>query len=83
MKAGLIALTIAATFITAIPQSSEGRTSRRHGYCTYVLHDDYSRSNALSPMSSVYPAANWGPFFQCHMYYAPVSVYLPAAPAPD
>jgi hypothetical protein len=41
------------------------------------LHYDYSHSNSLSPDSYIYPAANWGPFFQCRMYYSPVYVDQP------
>ena len=45
-------------------------------YCGYSLRYDYSHSNFLSPRSYLYPAANWGPFFQCRLYVTPV-VYLP------
>jgi hypothetical protein len=77
MKAGLIALALAAVVLAATPQSSEARAYRHH-YCTYFPHYDYTHSNQLSPMSYIYPVANWGPFFQCHMYVSPVVVVLPA-----
>jgi hypothetical protein len=78
MKARLIVLALAAVVTAATPQSSEARGYR---HCTYFLHYDYAHSNALSPMSTIYPAANWGPFFQCHMYVGPVLVLL-RTPAP-
>jgi hypothetical protein len=77
MKAALVALavvTIAA--LTAAPAEA-----RRHHRYAYSCHqsDDYTRGNSLSGMSYIYPAANWGPFFHCRMYYSPV---ISAAPAP-
>ena len=51
--------------------------AHRSGYCLHALHYDYSHSNSLSPYSYIYPAANWGPFFQCRMYYSPVYAYEP------
>jgi hypothetical protein len=78
MKAKLILLALAAAVAAATPQASEARAYR---HCSYFLHYDYTHTNALSPMSTIYPAANWGPFFQCHMYVSPVLVALPT-PAP-
>jgi len=49
----------------------------RYGYCLHTLHFDYSHSNSLSPHTYIYPAANWGPFFQCRMYVSPVYAYQP------
>jgi hypothetical protein len=75
MKAALVALavvTIAA--LTAGPAEAH----RHHRYAHYAHYygchqsDDYTHGNALSGMSSIYPAANWGPFFRCRMYYSPV-----------
>ena len=43
----------------------------RHHRC-YGPYYDYSHSSFLSPLSYVFPAANWGPFFYCRMYYSPV-----------
>jgi hypothetical protein len=74
MKVRLIVPALAAAIATATPHSSEARGYR---HCTYFLHYDYAHSNALSPMSTIYPAANWGPFFQCHTYIGPVFVLLP------
>ena len=72
MKAALVALavvTIAA--LTAAP--AEAHRHHRHAYFHSCHHyDDYTKSNALSGMSYIYPAANWGPFFACRMYYSPV-----------
>jgi hypothetical protein len=81
MKVGLVVLAVAAVVTTATLKPSEARSYRHYGYCTHFLLYDYTHSNALSPMSYIYPAANWGPFFQCHVYLAPI-VYLPASPAP-
>jgi hypothetical protein len=69
-----LAMALVVTALTAAP--SEART-HRHRYCTAYLHYDYSQSNALSPLSIIIPAANWGPFFQCQLYYGP-ALYLPA-----
>jgi hypothetical protein len=78
MKVGPIALAVAAVVATAAGGPSEARThAHRHGYCGYGLHYDYSHSNFLSPLSYIYPAANWGPFFDCRMYYSPVVAYQP------
>jgi hypothetical protein len=83
MKAALVALavvTIAA--LTAAPAEAH----RHHRYAHYAhyygchMSDDYTHSNALSGMSYVYPAANWGPFFRCRMYTSPV-ISAPLAPA--
>lgn len=68
MKAGSIALAVAG-FVALAAGPAEAR--HRHG-CGYGLYYDYSHSNLLSPLSYVFPAANWGPFFQCHMYYTPI-----------
>jgi hypothetical protein len=75
MKTAVIALVTAAV-VTALTAAPCEARSHGHRYCTAYLHYDYSHSNALSPLSYIYPAANWGPFFQCHLYYAP-ALYLP------
>jgi hypothetical protein len=54
--------------------------AHKHRYCGYGLHYDYTHSNALSPDSYIYPAANWGPFFQCHMYYGQSTSRSPIRP---
>jgi hypothetical protein len=76
MKGGVIALAMAAAVWAATPQSSDARGYRYH-YCTFIPHYDYTHSNSLSPMSYIYPAANWGTFFQCHVYLSSVQVVLP------
>jgi hypothetical protein len=81
MKAGRVALAVIAIAAVTTGQA-EARIHHRHGHYGCQLYDDYTRSNALSGLSYIYPAANWGPFFRCHMYsvyYAPV-VVAPAAP---
>lgn len=79
MKARTIALALTAGFLAAAPTTSEARIHLHYGYCSHFLHYDYSHGNALSAISYIYPAANWGPFFQCHMYSTPVLVLpLPA-----
>jgi hypothetical protein len=76
---GLIAAAIGLVVALASgPSQARGYAHRHHHYCGYGLHYDYSHSNSLSPMSYIYPAANWGPFFQCHMYQGPVVMAAPA-----
>jgi hypothetical protein len=73
MRTGSIAFVIAVVTAAAASAPSEARTyGYKHRYCGYGPYYDYTHSNALSPYSYIYPAANWGPFFQCHMYYSPV-----------
>jgi hypothetical protein len=74
-RVGLVALTVLV--LAAITSQPSQARSYRSGYCLYALHYDYSHSNNLSPYSYIYPAANWGPFFQCRMYYSPAYVYQP------
>jgi hypothetical protein len=71
MKAGSIALAIIALAAVTTRQA-EARIHHRHGHYSCHQYSDYTHSNALSGLSSIYPAANWGPFFACHMYYVPV-----------
>jgi hypothetical protein len=80
MRMGSIAFAVAVVTAAASGPSEAKIYAHRHHYCGYGLHYDYTHSNALSPYSSIYPVANWGPFFQCRMYYGPV--YL-AAPDPS
>jgi hypothetical protein len=64
--------------VAGISKPAEARGyPHRYGYCLSALHFDYTHSNSLSAASYIYPAANWGPFFQCRMYYSPVSIYQP------
>jgi hypothetical protein len=76
-RVGLIAL--AVLVLAAInSRPSDARFYRhRFGHCLHVLHFDYNHSNRLSPYSYIYPAANWGPFFQCRMYRSPIYAYQP------
>ena len=71
MKAALVAL---AVVIVAALTAAPAEAHRHHRYAYHGCHqyDDYTKSNSLSGMSYVYPAANWGPFFHCRMYYSPV-----------
>jgi hypothetical protein len=78
MKAALVALAVVAiAALTAAP--AEARRHHRYAYHGCHQYDDYTRGNTLSGLSYVYPAANWGPFFHCRMYYSPV---ISAAPSP-
>jgi hypothetical protein len=80
-QAALIAL--AAIVTAAIAGPSEARPyQHRYGHCGYGLYYDYSHGNSLSPLSYIYPAANWGPFFACRMYYSPVYIDQPVAYSP-
>jgi hypothetical protein len=78
MKAGRVALAVIA-IAAATSGQAEARIHHRHSHAGCHLYDDYTHSNALSASSYIYPAANWGPFFHCRMYYSPVLV-APAAP---
>lgn len=69
MRSLLFVLSVALAAALSSPAEA-----RRH--CGYALHYDYTHSNFLSPRTYVYPAANWGPFFQCRLYRSPV-IYLP------
>jgi hypothetical protein len=71
-----IAFAIAVLTAATSASSEAGAYAHRHRYCGYGPHEDYTRSNSLSPLSYIYPAANWGPFFQCRMYSGPVYVDL-------
>ncbi len=71
MKMRLQALAFGLALAAAVSAPAEAKR-----YCGYTLHYDYTHSNFLSPRSYIYPAANWGPFFQCRLYRSPV-VYLP------
>jgi hypothetical protein len=78
MKAALVALAVVTIAgLTAAP--AEAHRHHRHAYYGCHQFDDYTKGNSLSGMSYIYPAANWGPFFHCRMYYSPV---ISAAPAP-
>jgi hypothetical protein len=71
MKAGSIALAIIALAAVTTRQA-EARIHHWDSYYSCHQYSDYTHSNALSGLSYIYPAANWGPFFACHMYYVPV-----------
>jgi hypothetical protein len=74
-KTGIAVIALVATAL-ALP-SANARGYRHHGHCGYALHYDYQHGNVLSPSSYLYPAANWGPFFACRMYYGPIYVPIP------
>jgi hypothetical protein len=76
-RLGLVGLAV-LVLGAMMSRPSEARIySHGFGHCLHALHYDYSHSNNLSPYSYIDPAANWGPFFQCRMYYSPVYVYQP------
>lgn len=76
-EVGLVVLAV-LVLAAATSRPAEARIYRHgYGYCLHSLHYDYSHSNSLSPLSYIYPAANWGPFFQCRMYVSPVYDYQP------
>jgi hypothetical protein len=81
MKVGSIAVA-AAIVVAATSGPSMARSyAHRHHSCGYGLHYDYSHSNMLSPESYIYPAANWGAFFQCRLYVSPVIYVAPGDPS--
>jgi hypothetical protein len=77
MRMGSIAFAVAVVTAAASGPSEARIYAHRHHSCGYGLHYDYTQANALSPHSSIYPVANWGPFFQCRMYYGPVYLAQP------
>jgi hypothetical protein len=56
-RLGMILLAAAVFAATTTPSEA-----RRHGRCGYGPYYDYSHSSFLSPLTYVFPAANWGPF---------------------
>ena len=79
MRAGRVALAVIAIAALTSGPSEARAYAHRHGHYGCHLYDDYTHSSALSADSYIYPAANWGPFFHCRMYYSPVLV-VPASP---
>ncbi len=76
-EVGLVVLAF-VVLAAATSRPAEARIyPHRYGYCLHALHYDYSHRNSLSPLSYIYPAANWGPFFQCRMYVSPVYDHQP------
>ena len=61
---------LAAAFLAAMSTASEAR-HYRHSSCDFGPPENYGR-NFLSPLGYVYPAADWGPFFRCHVYRTPI-----------
>ena len=68
-----IDLSAALAMLLAVVLSgpAEARSHAYHQAC-YGLHYDLSHGNVLSPLTYIYPVANWGPFFQCHVYYGAI-----------
>jgi hypothetical protein len=73
-RAFLILFAAAVVVVTLAP--SEARRYH-HGRCNYSPYHDYSASNYLSPLSYLFPAADWGPFFRCRMYSSPAVTVIP------
>jgi hypothetical protein len=64
--------------LLSAPGPAEARAHRHwHHYGSYTLYYDYTHGSTLSPVSYVYPAANWGPFFHRVRHYGPVLPYQP------
>jgi hypothetical protein len=74
-RAALMLFVMAILAATLTP--SQARHSR-HG--CYGPYHDYSHGNSLSPLSFIFPMANWGPFFRCRMYYSLAETLLPYGP---
>jgi hypothetical protein len=66
---------LAAAFWATTSTSSEAR-HYRHNSCDFGPPQEYGRNNFLSPLTYVYPAADWGPFYRCR-YYMGTIVPLP------
>jgi hypothetical protein len=75
MKKTGMALAVLAAAALALPSASNARGYRHYARCG--LHNDYHYGNVQSPATYLYPAANWGPFFACHMYFGPIYAPLP------
>lgn len=67
---------LAAALLVTISTASEAR-HYRHNYCQFGPAYDYSQNNSLSPLTHIFPAADWGPFYRCRMYYTAIE------PLPD
>jgi hypothetical protein len=80
MRAGLVASAVLVAVCLSSGSSEARGYAHRHGHCGYALHYDYTHSNNLSPLTYIYPMANWGPFFQCHLYRTPVVYVYPPGP---
>lgn len=73
--ASVAALTVS---LLSICNPAETRAHRHwYHYRDYALYYDYSYGNWQSPLTYIYPAANWGPFFQRVRHYGPVLPYRP------
>ena len=58
--------------LLTICNPAEARAHRHYALCY-----DYNYANWQSPWTYIYPAANWGPFFQRVRHYGPVLPYRP------
>jgi hypothetical protein len=76
-RAALILFVMAVVAVTVAPSQAR---HYRHGWCGYGPYHDFSHSNSLSPLSFIFPVADWGPFFRCRMYYSPAETLLPYGP---
>lgn len=73
-RSAMILLAAAVLATTSAP--SEAR-HYRHSYCQFGPSYDYDQNNSLSPLTRIFPAADWGPFYRCRMYYSSIQ------PLPD
>jgi hypothetical protein len=70
-----VMILLTAALLATTSTSSEAR-HYRYTRCDSGPPHDYGHNNFLSPLSYVFPAADWGPFYRCRMYYTPI-VSLP------
>lgn len=70
-----ILASVAAVTVSFLVICSPAEASARHHCNSCALYYDYSYGNWQSPMTYIYPAANWGPFFHRVRHYGPVLPY--------
>ena len=71
-----VMILLAAALLAITSTSSEAR-HYRYNRCDFGPPYDAGHNSFLSPLSYVFPAADWGPFYRCRMYYTPIEP-LPA-----
>jgi hypothetical protein len=77
----IVLATVAAVSVTGFgtPGPAEARGYWHSRGCGYAPYRDYSLGSVQSPLTYIYPSANWGPFFHCYPHYGPILI-LNAAP---
>ena len=75
-----ICLTVAFIGSIAYDRPADARRFRHWQHeDSYAAGGEYIYGGALSPLSYIYPSANWGPFFHRVRHYGPLAGPLPYA----